>query len=166
MKKLVLVIALALAASFGAKAQFYVGGGIHFGTDQAINENGEDTVGLIIMPEFGYFLNDKMAIGASIGYNNMEFGANVFTIAPYFRYFLLEMGPVNLFLDGQLEVDIYSAGGETQTAFGVGVAPGISIPVSDHLSFVGHLGHIGYYGGSFEISATPANMAMGLYYSF
>lgn len=167
MKKLVLVIALALAASFGAKAQFYVGGAIHFGTDQAVNENGDDTVGLDIAPEFGYFLNDNMAIGASIGYTNMGFGGgNMFTIAPYFRYFLLEMGPVNLFLDGQLEVLIFSGGGATQTGFGVGVAPGISIPVSDQLSFVGHLGHIGYYGGSFEIDASPANIAMGLYYSF
>ena len=165
MKKLIVVLALAFIG-FSANAQFYVGGAIHFGTDQAVNENGDATVGLNIAPEFGYFLNDNMAIGASIGFTNMGFGGNMFTIAPYFRYFLLEMGPVNLFLDGQLEVLILSGGGETQTGFGVGVAPGISIPVSDNLSFVGHLGHIGYYRGSFEIDASPANIAMGLYYSF
>ena len=86
--------------------------------------------------------------------------------ANYFRYFLLELGPVDFFLDGQLDIAIASGGGASQTAFGVGVAPGIAIPVSDHLSFVGHVGRLGYYNNSFVVEATPSNMQMGLYYSF
>ena len=166
MKKLVLVIALALMAAFGAKAQFYVGGSIHFGTDQTLNENGESAALIEVFPEFGYWLNDKMAIGGVLGFSN-DMGTTLVEISPYFRYSLLELGPVSLFLDGQLSFIYLSAGGESNFNFaGVGVAPGIAIPVSDNLSFVGHLGRIGYYRGSFEIDANPANMQMGLYYSF
>ena len=166
MKKLVLVIALALMAAFGAKAQFYVGGSIHFGTDQTLNADGDPAPLIQIAPEVGYWISDNLAVGGVIGFDN-NMGATIVEISPYVRYSLLELGPVSLFLDGQLSFAFVSAGGESNFAFaGVGVAPGIAIPVSDNLSFVGHLGRIGYYGGSFEIDASPANIGMGLYYSF
>lgn len=166
MKKLLLVLAIGLAAAFSANAQLYLGGSLHFGTNQTFNDKLEETALIQINPEVGYWLSDKWAVGGIIGFDN-GMGRIDVEIIPYVRYSLLEMGPVSLFLDGQLGFAISSAGGETQFGFaGVGVAPGIAIPVGDHLSFVGHLGRIGYYRGSFEIDCSPATIGMGLYYAF
>ena len=166
MKKLLLVLAIGLAAAFSANAQWYVGGSLHFGTDQTVNANGEDAALIQIAPEVGYWISDKLAVGGAVSFDN-SLGVTFVEIMPYVRYSLLEMGPVSLFLDGQLGFAYVSGGGESNFGFaGVGVAPGIAIPVGDHLSFVGHLGRIGYYGGSFEIDCSPANIGMGLYYAF
>ena len=166
MKKLLLVLAIGLAAAFSANAQLYLGGRLHFGTNQTFNDKGEQAALIQIAPEVGYWISDKLAVGGVVSFDN-GMGVIDVEIAPYVRYSLLEMGPVSLFLDGQLGFAITSAGGNTQFGFaGVGIAPGIAIPVGEHLSFVGHLGRIGYYGGSFEIDCSPANIWMGLYYAF
>ena len=167
MKKLLLVLTVGLLAAFSANAQWYVGGSLSIQPGAATDKDGNDALGLEIAPEVGYILNDKMAIGATLSYDNTFFGGgSIFSIAPYFRYFLLEMGPVSLFVDGQLELDFANMGGESQTGFGVGVAPGLSIPLNDHLSFVGHFAQVGYFLGNFVCDVNPANVRMGLYYAF
>ena len=166
MKKLLLVLTLGLLAAFSANAQLYLGGSVHFGTNQTVNDKGDDAALIQIAPEVGYWLSDKWAVGGVVSFDN-GMGRIDVEIMPYVRYSLLDMGPVSLFLDGQVGVAISSAGGNTQFGFaGVGIAPGIAIPVGDHLSFVGHLGRIGYYRGSFEIDCSPATIGMGLYYAF
>lgn len=166
MKKIIVVLALALVA-FTAKAQFYVGGTLHFETNETTNANGDPSVGVVIAPEFGYSINEKFAVGGVLGLSNLlGGGANLIQIAPYVRYSALNLGPATLFLDGQLSILLASGGGATQSTFGIGVAPGIAIPVGDKISFVGHFGQIGYYGQELTVEVSPANINMGLYYNF
>ena len=62
MKK-ILLLAVVLFASLNASAQFYVGGSVGFGSVKPVG--GEDSEFVFkILPEFGYNLNDKWAIGA------------------------------------------------------------------------------------------------------
>ena len=50
--------------------------------------------------------------------------------------------------------------------FGIGVAPGIAIPLNESLSFVAHLGSFGYYGDTISFGVNANNVLCGLYYSF
>ena len=171
MKKIIVVLALALMA-FTAKAQFYVGGSLGLNAIPG-GAGGTTTATITLIPEAGYTLNDNMAVGGTIGWSNdWRYSAgndSVFIVAPYFRYFFLDLGPVRLFADAQLELDFQTNAANnpaTTTTFGVGVAPGIAIPVSEHISFVGHLGSFGYYNGSFGLNVDTNNFLAGVYYSF
>ena len=87
MKKLLLVLTVGLLAAFSANAQFYVGGSLSIQPGAATDKDGNDALGLEIAPEVGYILNDKMAIGATLSYDNTLFGGgSLFSIAPYLRY--------------------------------------------------------------------------------
>ena len=171
MKKLMLV-ALALLLGFSAKAQFYAGGqvGLSFGSS---------ATSVRILPEVGYTLNDKMSVGAVVGYDLYDdkdwlTTDHTITLAPYFRYTFLNLGPVRVFADAQLNFNygIYvdKSIDPAQTNSGVffegGIAPGIAIPLSDNLSLVAHIGRLGYYEGAFKLDVDGNALAFGLYYSF
>lgn len=161
MKKVLLVLSLALVA-FTAKAQFYVGGSLGLQTF-----NGGSSVN--IAPELGYNLNDTMAIGSVLGWNNNGGNGSEFVIAPYFRYFLADMGPARIFCDALLDLSILSlGGGNTVTTFGVGIAPGIAFPLEEHLSLVGRFGRLGYFnnGFCFQLFPSACGSSLGLYYAF
>ncbi|MBR1574067.1 MAG: hypothetical protein IJ652_04385 [Bacteroidales bacterium] len=51
-------------------------------------------------------------------------------------------------------------------SWGLGIAPGLAIPVSENLSFVGHLGRVGYYNDTFELGVNGNYFTVGAYYSF
>ncbi len=168
MKKIILVAVLALVA-FSANAQFYVGGQVGFST-------GNNRTDFDVLPEVGYVLNETMAVGAVVGFDldalkdtYTDFG---FTLAPYFRYNLLELGPATLFVDAQLQLTFWSNKNlvaDTKTndsSVGIGVSPGLAIPFTDNLSFVAHLGRVGYYNETFVVGVNPSNFNAGLYYSF
>ncbi|MCR5828427.1 MAG: hypothetical protein K6G53_08420 [Bacteroidales bacterium] len=158
MKKLFVVIALAIL-SISANAQLYLGGALSF---QAAGNNATVT----ILPELGYNINKTSAIGAQIGWSNAT-AANRFVIAPYYRYGVKAFGPVSFFIDGEFQLNAWTAGGATTTQFGVGIAPGIAIMAGNKFSFVGHLARIGYYNGAFGINIdTNQNFQMGVYYHF
>ena len=163
MKKVLLIAAMALMA-FTAKAQFYVGGAI--GLDAA----GGNTA-VTILPEVGYNLNENMSVGAVIGWDNVGWYNSRITLSPYFRYSFLDLGPVKLFADGVLdfgvEFDTDINGDPANTVvWGIGIRPGIAIPVSENLSFVGHIARLGYFDGIFSIGADLRAINVGLYYSF
>jgi outer membrane protein len=74
-KKVVLMVAVAWSAAvFTGKAQMFVGGS--FGLDVASNKlkgSGESadvgkSFGFDLTPKFGYYLNDKLAVGGQIGF--------------------------------------------------------------------------------------------------
>ena len=166
MKKVLLIAAMALMA-FTAKAQFYVGGAI--GLDAA----GGNTA-VEILPEIGYNLNENMSVGAVIGWDNVWWGGynSKITISPYFRYSFLDLGPVKLFADGVLDfgvefdTDPITGDPANTVVWGIGIRPGIAIPVSENLSFVGHIARLGYFDGTFSVGADLRNINVGLYYSF
>lgn len=63
--------ALMLLAGTEAYAQIYIGGSAGFAnTTVKVGEQSASGITFKILPEFGYQLNDKMAVGAQIGYMN------------------------------------------------------------------------------------------------
>ena len=150
MKKILVILVLSLAA-LTAKAQLYLGGSVTF--------IGAEGTGLFSFnPEVGYSITDRMAVGTSASLLLLGGDAG-FSIDPYFRLYLCDLGPVRLFTDAHFT---YSFAEET---WGTGIRPGFAVPMSDRFSLVTHLGRIGYYDESFMVGVN-SNMGNGLSYIF
>ena len=138
MKKVLFLLAAAammLVSSQNAKAQLYVGGSIGYSTTTMHDGQGGSFSGSSykFLPEAGFKLNDKMAVGGSIGilqgyaalgsfnpndlkgflemslsaYADFSADDSRFTctrIAPYFRYNLLSSRHVDIFVDAVLSI--------------------------------------------------------------
>lgn len=116
---------LALAAfAFAANAQFVLGGNLGaFHTNEHTDEyaDGDVTTDITIMPKIGYWLNDKMQVGAQLGWgmnyirtygdvatapsnedNYISSSRSRIMIAPYFRYNVAEWKNFTFFCEAQL----------------------------------------------------------------
>lgn len=170
MKKIIITLVAAFIG-VAASAQIYVGGEVFFSHNSDMK-----STNFSILPEVGYNLADNMAVGAVVGYDyngvKDNYSDGTFVLQPYFRYTFLQLGPVNVFADAQLQLGFWSNHNkvtdskDSGTRLGIGVAPGIAIPVSDNLSFVAHVGSIGYYNDSVICGISGNNCVAGLYYSF
>ena len=148
MKKLFSLIAVAFVA-MSVNAQVYVGGslGINAWSSQK-NAGDRSETTFSILPEVGYNLNDEWAVGTVIGYVSDKWtGVNgisesAFTFNPYARYTYLKAGKVSLFVDGG--VDFTTASKADWNELAIGLKPGLAVSLSDNISFVSHLGFIGY----------------------
>ena len=152
MKKL-LFIMVALCMATTIDAQVYVGGGIGFTrTTEALNKS---TI-FRLMPEAGYRINDRWAIGLSLGYANSKNSTEVsgmeselkltqYNFNPYARYTFAKLDKVGLFVDGGVEYIHRDIKGSYDTnAWNIGLRPGISFTVNDKISLVAHVGFLGY----------------------
>ncbi len=167
MKK-ILLLAVVLFASLNASAQFYVGGSVGFGSVKP-SGGGDSEFVFKLLPEIGYNLNDQWAIGTVIGYqkgmplsgvnigsgnDNVTLGTTsnmnvqvsysqveTFTISPYARYTAMQWDMVNLFFDGGLT---FGSVKDMGTYFSLGVRPGLAVKLCDEISFVAHLGFLGF----------------------
>lgn len=180
MKKIFMTLVAAFAA-MSMNAQVYIGGSVAFEawSSQKLAGDKSETV-FKLMPEIGYNINNEWAIGTVIGYQNDKFnGVNgvsesAFTIAPYARYTFSKLGKVNLFVDGG--VGFTSASKADWTELEVGFKPGLAVNLTDNLSFVSHIGFIGYdllnpdgddnNISMFGLSLDATDISFGLYYSF
>jgi hypothetical protein len=175
---------MTLVAAFAAmsmNAQVYVGGSFAFEawSSQKLAGDKSETV-FKLMPEIGYNLNNEWAIGTVIGYQSDKFnGVNgvsesAFSIAPYARYTFTKLGKVNLFVDGG--ISFTSASKADWTELAIGFEPGLAINLTDNLSFVSHIGFIGYdllnpdgddnNISKFGLSLDATDVTFGLYYNF
>lgn len=178
MKKILFTLATAFVA-LTASAQVYVGGEVAFWRNW-VNGANETTVKLL--PEVGYSLDEKWAIGTQIGwqYNyNDGVKCNAFVVAPYARYTFASFDAVSLFLDGGFEFGTYKYSGDvkgdSQNAWGIGIKPGVKVDLTSSLSFVAHVGFFGYrdaddneiFGNNgFGLDVNGNNLQFGLYYNF
>ena len=180
MKKIFMTLVAAFAA-MSMNAQVYVGGSFAFEawSSQKLAGDKSETV-VKLMPEIGYNLNDEWAIGTVIGYQSDKFsGVNgvsesAFTISPYARYTFTKLGKVNLFVDGG--ISFTSASKADWTELAIGFEPGLAINLTDNLSFVSHIGFIGYdllnpdgddnNISKFGLSLDGTDISFGLYYNF
>lgn len=164
MKKIFTIAAVAVATLFGtvnANAEgLYVGGAIgywHDSKDASVSDM--PTNAFTIMPEVGYNINSKWAIGTQIGYDfkhicNTDADSNIFRFNPYARYtfFRTNNNLVQLFLDGTAGIglgwgdDWY--GDHTLVTWQVGVKPGIAVNLTKKFSVVAHVGMLGYEGAN------------------
>lgn len=184
MKKFLFTLAAAVI-TLTASAQVYLGGEVGLWRDY----DGNETT-FKILPEVGYNLSDKWAIGTVIGYsygyenslhkNLTEITTNAFVVTPYARYTYATLGPVNLFLDGGFGFATYkteTAGkdGDAQNAWEIGIKPGVAVNLTEKLSFVSHVGFLGWRdqdeaevfgdnGVGFDLSGNT--ITFGLYYNF
>lgn len=180
MKKLFSLIAVAFVA-MSVNAQVYVGGslGINAWSSQK-NAGDRSETTFSILPEVGYNLNDEWAVGTVIGYVSDKWtGVNgisesAFTFNPYARYTYLKAGKVSLFVDGG--VDFTTASKADWNELAIGLKPGLAVSLSDNISFVSHLGFIGYdvYNpdgddnniSKFGLNLDGNNLTFGLYFNF
>lgn len=187
MKKMILA-ALVAVCSLSANAQVWIGGQVGFATanyDNAIDildvEGDKSVTTFNITPEIGYTLNDKWDIAMQIGYNYSKVedcdALGAFTVAPYARYTFANSGKVGFFLDmgfGIQTGDFYSnalgKAYEDETAWHVGVRPGIKFAASDKVTLVATTGFLGYQAAgdddAFGFNVNGNNLQIGAYYSF
>lgn len=172
---------VAVFAAMNMNAQVYIGGSvaIEAWSSQKLAGDKSETV-FKIMPEIGYNLNEDWAIGTVIGYQSDKYnGVNgisesAFTVAPYARYTFSKLGKVNLFIDGG--VDFTSASKTDWTELAIGLKPGLAISLTDNLSFVSHIGFIGWdqfnpdgddnNTSKFGLDLSGMNISFGMYYNF
>lgn len=157
MKKIFMCAIMALAAVCANAEGFYVGGSVGFwhqsDDEQATNQ-------LTVLPEFGYGLTEKIAVGTELGYDythlcGMKTSVSLFEFNPYVRYTFFKSDDdfVNLFVDGTVGVgagwaDFDGDKSDTAVTYQVGLRPGLSLNFSEHFSFVTHVGMLGYKGAN------------------
>lgn len=197
MKKIFAVAALAVAAIFSANAQdekFYIGGSLGFEhkTSTIAVEDFEikaNVNSFNILPEFGYNINDKWAVGTTIGYDYQHFcgwkvDSHLFKFNPYarFTFFRSSNNLVQLFVDGGAGIGLGWASyddedSDTAVTWNVGFRPGVALNLTDQFSVVAHLGFLGYEGanntaydlgydrrGGFLVNGN--NLTLGFYFHF
>jgi opacity protein-like surface antigen len=168
MKKLFVVFLIA-CSSLSTFAQIFVGGSFGISTNggsTTVNGTTTDKVSTLTFnldPKVGMYLNDKMAVGLNLGFDVTRSNdhrdpktivrTSIYSFAPFLRYHLVEMGPVSIFGEGSIGVGFQrsktkrgdvSVDGPKTTLFGIGVQPGVSYKINDHISIEAYLGGISY----------------------
>ncbi|MBR5688535.1 MAG: porin family protein [Prevotella sp.] len=173
MKKLFLTMVVAVMA-ISANAQVYVGGG--FGVASTSVDGSDDVTTYKFVPEVGYAFNKEWAAGVAFGWEGADKGAKTVSVNPYVRWTFVSNNRVSAFVDGGVEyAHLYGNGADTD-AFSFGLKPGVAVNLTNHLSFVSHIGFLGYSHAKDNNSDTKAdqwgldfdgrNITFGLYYSF
>jgi hypothetical protein len=181
MKKVMMTLVAALM-TVAASAQVYVGGSLGIGSVK-LGANDAKT-SFKIVPEVGYNINDEWAVGLAIGYQQGECSLGkgeymqdtemkMFGVNPYVRNTFLHTKYVNVFVDGGLTYENIKDFGNN---FQVGLKPGIAVNFNDKLSFVAHIGFIGYEtfspkgdgksSNTVGVDLDGNNITFGLYYNF
>ena len=184
MKKIMMTLA-AVCVAATMNAQAYIGGGLGFQT----TKQGENTNTVIMVePELGYNLDENWAVGISLGYGHTKQSTevrgvetsvktDVFTIAPYARYTFVKLDKVNVFVDGGLSYTHTKVGDAKNNTFAIGFKPGVAVNLNEKLSFVTHVGFLGYQNSKDDVDGAKAantfgfdldgsNLSFGLYYNF
>lgn len=205
MKKILLSAAAVIAFAFNAQAQETTGvtgfsegdvfmtGSVGFGTTKN-GDNKSDQFN--ISPKAGYFVTSNIAIGAQIGYTStttsvenplgpgsVDQDTDSFSVGAFGRYYFTPARNFSFF--GQLGVDYVTnkteveglPGESKDNGFNIGLAPGVSYFVSEHIAFEATFGFLGYntskpdFDGaestdSFNIGFDLTNINFGIVYKF
>lgn len=181
MKKVMMTLVAAMI-TVAASAQVYVGGSLGIGSVK-LGANDAKT-SFKIVPEIGYNINDEWAVGLAIGYQQgecklgkadylQETEMKLFGVNPYVRNTFLRTKYVNVFVDGGLT---YQTIKDFGSDFQVGLKPGVAVNFNDKLSFVAHIGFIGYEtfspkgdgksSNTVGVDLDGNNIMFGLYWNF
>ena len=184
MKKILLSLAVAFV-SLAANAQVYVGGSVGIASSKT---DGSDAVTTYqFLPEIGYNVNEDWAIGTTIGWGKGDpvqyegESRNYFKIAPYARYTFVHSKYVNAFVDGGFGYTHYNhahaAASPSINQWEAGLRPGLAVNLSPKVSFVTHIGFVGWKSAKFDVSGAKAenvwgaslngnDITFGVYYNF
>jgi len=158
MKKLIFTLAVlfCVITMSAQESRMWVGGTAGIWSSK---EKGEDSkLSFQVKPEFGYILNDNMAVGISIGAghaqaadllgnDNLDGSANVYIVNPFLRYTFLKGSMGALFIDGGFAWNhINVCGGEDNNAdmYEIGIRPGVALNISQKFALIGKFGFLGY----------------------
>lgn len=168
MKKfLVIAVALMLctSAAFAQnKGDKYIGGyaGVAL---QTMTIDGESATGasFAIQPEFGYFVADRLKIGASIGYA-IESGTNALTITPNISYYARLCDGLYYTPGVELGLVVGFAEGYTMPGFGVSANLGtLEFRPTEHFGFSANLFSLTFVVMSMEdIAGSTVNVNLGV----
>ncbi len=168
MKKfLVIAVAMILctSAAFAQnKGDKYIGGyaGVAL---QTMTIDGEGAYGASfgIRPEFGYFVADRLKIGASISYG-IESGSNILTIEPNISYYARLCDGLYYTPGIDLGFALGFAEGYTFPGFGVAANLGtLEFRPTDHFGFSANLFSLSFVFMSMEgITGSVVNVNLGL----
>ena len=156
---------MTLAAAFVAvsmNAQMYVGGGVGF---QSVSHDGNSETAFTLLPEVGYNLDENMSLGMVFGYGEKGKDENkikVFTINPYLRYNLVKFDNVSLFVDGGFDFTNTKYHAYKNNTWGLGVKPGVAVNLNEKISFVAHMGFLGYRSSKDDTDGAKAYNTVGL----
>ncbi|MDR2920710.1 MAG: porin family protein [Tannerella sp.] len=167
------ILCVIVCACASVKAQLYVGGALSFW----VSENGDvETTTVKFLPEVGYAISDKWAVGGVLGYTHTEVddydATKTYKFAPYARFSFYRTDLVRLFVDGGFSVYSSKVGkGDTNTTFSTGFEPGVALNLSKRVSLVTKFGFFGYREYSDDHDAFGLNLdgntlTFGVYYSF
>lgn len=145
MKKFFFALALLVMTAAGmAQAQWYIGGGIGFSTNNAKNANGlVENKGsqFTFTPRVGYVINDRWLAGVKLGLTTGTYGSwgntkgTSFMAAPYARYNFALVGRFAFAAEASIEFSTYgTAEAPEVTGFGFGlhVAPVVAFDINEH----------------------------------
>jgi len=174
MKEIIVSMA-ALAFTIGSlSAQVFLGGSFSINntsnsaTNSGTTTDEGETFSFGLAPSVGYYMNEKLAIGASISYNyandthynnnsktrdKVEDKQSMFSITPFVRYHVLELG--NLSVLGQAGLGLgFRSDKTTQGSvttdngssftLGLGVSPGVSYKFTDNIAIEAFLGSLAF----------------------
>jgi hypothetical protein len=185
MKKIIMTLVATVMVALSANAQVYLGG--NFGIGSTKINGGDAVTTYAVLPEIGYNFNKKWALGTTVGFGkgnpvNIEGNSsNYFTVDPYVRFTPIHSKYVNVFVDGGFGYTHYNHAGEvlghSVNEWQVGLKPGVSVNLSEKLSFVAHAGFLGWktskgdYDGAKSSNAWGVdldgnNLTFGLLYNF
>ena len=181
MKKILMSLFVA-AMAMTANAQVYVGGSVGVGSVKLGSHDAETTYKF--MPEVGYNLNSDWAIGVALGYQKgactlgkgayaQDVDTELLQVNPYVRYTAVKSKLINVFVDGGVGFGSYKDKG---TQFELGLRPGVAVNLNENISFVAHVGFVGFESfspkGDGDSSNTVGvdldgnNITFGLYFNF
>ena len=144
------------------KGQKTIGGAIGFDKDE---KGGVETTQFDIAPKIGYFLEDDIEIGASLGYSYTKVNGNKtdgFGVIPYARKYWMPEARFMPFAQGDVSLGWADNGSGSNFEWGVNFRPGFMYRFSKRVAFDTTVGRIGYndnvgdnnnnYGIRFDLS--------------
>jgi hypothetical protein len=176
MKKILMTL-VAVAMATTMNAQWYVGGTVGYNYTKDKNTDVKSNT-FVITPELGYNLNEKWAVGMKIGYayNKVDDAkSNEFVVNPYARYTFVKLDKVNFFVDGGFEYNYVKVEDDSANGFGISFKPGVAVNLNEKVSFVAHVGNVGWSSAkaknaksvqSVDLGLNLTSVDFGLYYNF
>ena len=159
MKKTLFLSLILLTFSMSISAQIWLGGELAVKNNATslgeLEMNKKSSVE--IMPEAGWNLSDKWAIGLQLGFSHFSQGQisiidqtvtgniNIFSIKPFTRYTFYKIDKFSFFTDACIGFKSISIS-DYDTIYGIGITinPGLSYDINHKWSLVAHIGNTGY----------------------
>lgn len=174
MKKLILAIILIITTwgvSNAQESKMWIGGSLGFSyldTDPSFKS-------FNIVPEFGYNINKRFAVGLELSYGiaHLSKSVHIIDLTPFVRYNAINADRFTFFVDGLFSFGktINGNADRNRDHLAVGLRPGLLFKASDKFDFFGKFGFIGYRkeegggDGLFSFEANT-NVTLGVAFKF